>query len=173
MAGAPCVAGLIPTATGVELLAFLTPVLFSHFLFVVCCYSAPQKLREGAEMSAGATGDAAPTSAAPAAAGSTNSNNNCASGTNCRVSLSLFYSCLACLGLVLGSPWLSPPPVLLQMVLYTAPILYIGSHLSLKQNEVDAITGERLNKGEAMDRTDAMLFPVFGSIALFSLCVRA
>ncbi|CDJ43582.1 signal peptide peptidase domain-containing protein, putative [Eimeria tenella] len=120
-------------------------------------------------MSAGSTGDAAPTSAAPAAAGSTNSNTNCASGRNCRVSLSLFYSCLACLGLVLGSPWLSPPPVLLQMVLYTAPILYIGSHLSLKQNEVDAITGERLNKGEAMDRTDAMLFPVFGSIALFSL----
>ncbi|CDJ49007.1 signal peptide peptidase domain-containing protein, putative [Eimeria brunetti] len=55
------------------------------------------------------------------------------------------------------------------MALYTAPILYVGSHLSLKQNEVDATTGEKLNKGEAMNRTDAVLFPVFGSIALFSL----
>ena len=63
----------------------------------------------------------------------------------------------------------APLPVLLQVFLYTAPILYIGSHLSLKQNEVDAITGEKINKGEAMNRTDAMLFPVFGSIALFSL----
>ncbi|CDJ35927.1 signal peptide peptidase domain-containing protein, putative [Eimeria mitis] len=55
------------------------------------------------------------------------------------------------------------------MGLYTAPILYVGSHLSLKQNEVDATTGEKLNKGEAMNRTDAMLFPIFGSVALFSL----
>ncbi|CDI78931.1 signal peptide peptidase domain-containing protein, putative [Eimeria acervulina] len=91
------------------------------------------------------------------------------SSSNCLVSLTLFYSCFVCLAVVMVTPWLYPLPVLLQMGLYTAPILYVGSHLSLKQNEVDATTGEKLNKGEAMNRTDAMLFPVFGSIALFSL----
>ncbi|CDI82216.1 signal peptide peptidase domain-containing protein, putative [Eimeria praecox] len=112
---------------------------------------------------------AAATAPAPAVAGSRSSSTINSNDRNCLVSLTLFYGSFLCLFLVMVIPWLSPVPVLLQMGLYTAPILYVGSHLSLKQNEVDATTGEKLNKGEAMNRTDAMLFPVFGSIALFSL----
>ncbi|KAL8275667.1 hypothetical protein Esti_000230 [Eimeria stiedai] len=123
--------------------------------------------------------EAAPASAAGpgghcsnTSSGNNNSNSSsvssCSSGS-CRVSAGLFYGSFLCLGLVMGVSAVYPLPVLLQMLLYTAPILYVGSHLSLKQNEVDAVTGERLNKGEAMNRTDAFLFPVFGSVALFSL----
>lgn len=122
-------------------------------------------------MPASTAGDTVSAAAASAVAGSAiaSAMSNCSS--NCLVSLTLFYSCFVCLAVVMVTPWLYPLPVLLQMGLYTAPILYVGSHLSLKQNEVDATTGEKLNKGEAMNRTDAMLFPVFGSIALFSLYV--
>ncbi|KAL8436484.1 hypothetical protein ACSSS7_001690 [Eimeria intestinalis] len=91
------------------------------------------------------------------------------SSSSCRVSAALFYGSFLCLFFVMGISAIYPLPVLLQMLLYTSPILYVGSHLSLKQNEVDAVTGEKINKGEAMNRTDAFLFPVFGSIALFSL----
>ena len=89
-------------------------------------------------------------------------------------------------------------PVPLQMLTYTLSILYIGSHQSLKQMEVSLInnvssrfiairkhcyissilmrlrilqldeTGEKKN-GETMTQHDAMMFPVFGSAALFSL----
>ncbi|PHJ22462.1 signal peptide peptidase, partial [Cystoisospora suis] len=83
----------------------------------------------------------------------------------------LFYGCFAILGATLGISHFVALPVLLQMMIYTFPILYVGSHASLKQNEVDEITGEKTNKGEAMNHTDAMLFPVFGSIALCTLYV--
>ncbi|KAL8427461.1 hypothetical protein Efla_003908 [Eimeria flavescens] len=100
--------------------------------------------------------------------GSSSSSSGCSS-SSCRVSAALFYGSFVCLFLVMAISAVYPLPTLLQMLLYTAPILYVGSHLSLKQNEVDAITGEKINKGEAMNRTDAFLFPVFGSVALFSL----
>lgn len=120
-------------------------------------------------MSVSTTGDTVASPATSAVAGSISATAAGGSKSNCLASLTLFYSCFLCLAVVMVTPFLNPPPVLLQMVLYTAPILYVGSHLSLKQNEVDATTGEKLNKGEAMNRTDAMLFPIFGSIALFSL----
>ncbi|PFH37167.1 putative minor histocompatibility antigen h13 [Besnoitia besnoiti] len=82
-----------------------------------------------------------------------------------------FYGCFALLGATLTTSHFIALPVLLQMMIYTFPILYIGSHMSLKQNEIDEITGEKANKSEAMNHTDAMLFPVFGSIALCSLYV--
>ncbi|RQX70086.1 putative minor histocompatibility antigen h13, partial [Toxoplasma gondii CAST] len=80
----------------------------------------------------------------------------------------LFYGCFALLGATMAVSHFLALPVLLQMVVYTFPIVYIGSHASLRQNEVDEVTGEKSNKGEAMNHTDAMLFPVFGSVALFS-----
>ncbi|OEH75751.1 signal peptide peptidase domain-containing protein [Cyclospora cayetanensis] len=120
-------------------------------------------------MSSSATGDTAAGFAAPAEAGGSPTLDCISTSSKCQVSLALFYGCFACLAVVMAASWVSPLPVLLQMGLYTAPIIYVGSHLSLKQNEVDAITGEKVNRGESMDRTDAMLFPVFGSIALFSL----
>ncbi|ESS31044.1 putative minor histocompatibility antigen h13 [Toxoplasma gondii VEG] len=83
----------------------------------------------------------------------------------------LFYGCFALLGATMAVSHFLALPVLLQMVVYTFPIVYIGSHASLRQNEVDEVTGEKSNKGEAMNHTDAMLFPVFGSVALFSLYV--
>lgn len=62
-------------------------------------------------------------------------------------------------------------PVLLQMVLYTLPIIYIGSHLSLLQKEINPETGEKQIKTEALTHHDAMLFPFIGSAALLSLYV--
>lgn len=83
----------------------------------------------------------------------------------------LFYGCFALLGATMAISHFVALPVLLQMIVYTVSIVYIGSHASLKQNEVDEVTGERSNKGEAMNHTDAMLFPVFGSLALCSLYI--
>eukprot|EP00920_Eleutheroschizon_duboscqi_P024324 GHVT01060432.1.p1 GENE.GHVT01060432.1~~GHVT01060432.1.p1 ORF type:complete len:543 (-),score=191.14 GHVT01060432.1:1475-3103(-) len=83
----------------------------------------------------------------------------------------VFFGCYLALGAVLAVTNFFILPVLLQMLLYTFPIIYVGSHLSLKQAEVDEVTGEKVNKGEAMSRTDAMLFPVFGSAALLTLYV--
>ena len=134
------------------------------FVFIL-----PQKHYKGLEMTKAATSDTAGAAAVTATAVFNASVSGGCCNQNCSLCLGLFYSCFVCLGIVMAASWVTPLPVLLQMGLYTAPILYVGSHLSLKQNEVDAITGEKINKGEAMNRTDAMLFPVFGSIALFIL----
>eukprot|EP01071_Lankesteria_metandrocarpae_P000439 Lankesteria_metandrocarpae@DN10602_c0_g1_i1.p1 len=80
-----------------------------------------------------------------------------------------FY--LGCYGVLLGVMVITNIvvlPVPLQMVLYTFPILHIGSHLSLKLNDVDEETGERVPV-EAVTRKDAMLFPLIGSAALSTL----
>eukprot|EP00916_Digyalum_oweni_P006350 GHVL01010932.1.p1 GENE.GHVL01010932.1~~GHVL01010932.1.p1 ORF type:complete len:370 (-),score=16.06 GHVL01010932.1:851-1960(-) len=58
-------------------------------------------------------------------------------------------------------------PVILQMILYTAASIYIGSHRSLLLNEIDMKTGKRA--GETMSHKDAALFPIIGSAALFGL----
>lgn len=61
-------------------------------------------------------------------------------------------------------------PANLQMGLITASILFIGSHQSLKLNEIDSVTGKRAD-GDRLSKKDALMFPVFGSIALVSLYV--
>eukprot|EP00922_Rhytidocystis_sp_ex-Travisia-forbesii_P012547 GHVS01018909.1.p1 GENE.GHVS01018909.1~~GHVS01018909.1.p1 ORF type:complete len:455 (-),score=70.91 GHVS01018909.1:171-1499(-) len=84
---------------------------------------------------------------------------------------SLFFGCAVCL---VGTVTLTNffiLPVLLQMTLYTFPIIYLGCHLSLKQAEVDPVTGDKPNKSESMSKRDAMMFPVFGSVALLVLYV--
>lgn len=57
------------------------------------------------------------------------------------------------------------------MPLMTGAILFIGAHQSLKLSELDALTGKRSSEGEAISKKDAMMFPLFGSIALLSLYV--
>lgn len=61
-------------------------------------------------------------------------------------------------------------PVLLQMLVYTGTILYIASHHSLSMFDKDPETGEH-QEVESLSRRDAMLFPVVGSVALFSMYV--
>lgn len=62
-------------------------------------------------------------------------------------------------------------PSNIQMGVITASILFIGAHQSLKLNEVDAVTGKRAGEADTISKKDAMMFPVFGSIALLSLYV--
>lgn len=71
------------------------------------------------------------------------------------------------LSLVLVTPFVILP-VVLQMLTYTGCILYIGSHHSLKMFDKDADTGEQ-QEIESVSKKDAMMFPVVGSIALFSM----
>ncbi|CUV06510.1 unnamed protein product [Cryptosporidium hominis] len=62
-----------------------------------------------------------------------------------------------------------PLPIIVQMLMYTSSIIYIGSYLSLSQTIIDPKTGEKDRSTESLSRKDAMMFPVISSIALFSL----
>jgi minor histocompatibility antigen H13 len=62
-------------------------------------------------------------------------------------------------------------PANLQMGLFTAAIIFVGAHQSLRLNETDPATGKRTDSGETLSKKDAMMFPVFGSAALVSLYV--
>ncbi|CAD98632.1 shanti/Ykl100cp/Minor histocompatibility antigen H13-like; presenilin, signal peptide peptidase family, with 10 transmembrane domains and a signal peptide [Cryptosporidium parvum Iowa II] len=62
-----------------------------------------------------------------------------------------------------------PLPIIVQMLMYTSSIIYIGSYLSLSQTIIDPKTGEKDRSTESLSRKDAMMFPVIGSVALFSL----
>lgn len=61
-------------------------------------------------------------------------------------------------------------PIIFQMLAYTGAILYIGCHHSLKMFEKDPETGEQ-QEVESVSKKDAMMFPIFGSVALFSMFV--
>lgn len=61
-------------------------------------------------------------------------------------------------------------PILPQMLLYTGSILYIACHHSLMMFNKDPETGE-VAEVETLSRRDAMMFPVAGSVALFSMYV--
>ncbi|KAH8738672.1 shanti/Ykl100cp/Minor histocompatibility antigen H13-like [Cryptosporidium ryanae] len=62
-----------------------------------------------------------------------------------------------------------PLPIIVQMLTSTVSIIYIGSFLSLSQTVINPVTGEKNKSTESLTRKDAMLFPVIGSGALFSL----
>jgi minor histocompatibility antigen H13 len=57
------------------------------------------------------------------------------------------------------------------MPLLTGSILYVASHQSLKLSELDAVTGKRSPDSDAISKKDAMMFPLFGSLALCSLYI--
>ena len=83
----------------------------------------------------------------------------------------LYYGSFAAIGALLVATRFVIIPANVQMPLLTAAILYIGSHQSLKLSELDAVTGKRSSEGEAISKKDAMMFPLFGSMALLSLYV--
>lgn len=60
-------------------------------------------------------------------------------------------------------------PLILQMFLYTFITIYVGSHDSLKQLEIDENTGEKKYKSDNITKHDAILFPIIGSAALLTL----
>ncbi|KAK9171907.1 Signal peptide peptidase family protein [Cryptosporidium meleagridis] len=84
---------------------------------------------------------------------------------------SLLVYCLSYLVLALAILITSfkPLPIIVQMLMYTSSIIYIGSYLSLSQTIIDPKTGEKDRSTESLSRKDAMMFPVIGSVALFSL----
>jgi minor histocompatibility antigen H13 len=82
----------------------------------------------------------------------------------------LYKGSYLALGLVLLITRFVIIPANLQMGVITASILFIGAHESLRLNELDSVTGKR-TEGDRMSKKDALMFPVFGSIALVSLYV--
>ena len=85
------------------------------------------------------------------------------------ITKTLYYGSYAVLGALLVVTRFVIIPANIQMAAVTGSVLFIGAHQSLKLNELDAITGKRKTGEEAISQKDAMMFPVFGSIALFSL----
>lgn len=83
----------------------------------------------------------------------------------------LYYGSFGIIGAILAATRFVVIPANVQMPLLTAAILFIGSHQSLKLSELDAVTGKRASEGEAISKKDAMMFPLFGSLALVSLYV--
>lgn len=81
----------------------------------------------------------------------------------------LYYGCYATILAVTGVCMWKPLPGIVQMELITASIIYIGSHLSLKQKEIDPVSGEKLTQHETLTYKDAMIFPVVASLGLLSL----
>eukprot|EP00918_Siedleckia_nematoides_P025960 GHVU01056050.1.p1 GENE.GHVU01056050.1~~GHVU01056050.1.p1 ORF type:complete len:462 (+),score=128.02 GHVU01056050.1:319-1704(+) len=91
------------------------------------------------------------------------------SGAKAGIEERMFYYSYLALAAVLAITHFYPLPVGVQMMLYTFPIIYIGSHLSLKLIEIDPVTGAKTSSGEKLSQKDALLFPITGSAALFSL----
>ncbi|KAF7458523.1 putative signal peptide peptidase [Cryptosporidium felis] len=81
----------------------------------------------------------------------------------------MYYLSYLSLTLVILITHFKPLPILVQMLMYTCSIIYIGSYLSLSQIIIDPKTGEKDRSTESLTRRDAMMFPVIGSAALFSL----
>ena len=79
----------------------------------------------------------------------------------------MYWGCHALIGVLMVITNWVVIPVNPQMAMFTFAIIYIGSHQSLKLSETHA-DGKRKNT-ETMTQKDAMLFPVFGSLALLSL----
>jgi len=87
------------------------------------------------------------------------------------VTKTLYHASYAILAGLLAATRFVIIPANIQMPLLTGSILFIASHRSLKLNELDAITGKRSSDSESISKKDAMMFPVFGSLALFSLYI--
>ncbi|OII72979.1 minor histocompatibility antigen [Cryptosporidium ubiquitum] len=87
----------------------------------------------------------------------------------CNKSLMAYYLSHLVLALAMLITHFKPLPIIIQMLMYTSSIIYIGSYLSLSQVIIDPKTGEKDRSTESLSRKDAMMFPVIGSVALFSL----
>lgn len=82
----------------------------------------------------------------------------------------MYFGCFAVIVAMLGITLVFPPPVLFQMCIYSTCAIYVGCHLSLGLLSSTGKDGEE-KEVETVSQTDAMMFPVFGSCALFSLYV--
>lgn len=82
----------------------------------------------------------------------------------------LYYGAFATLGSLAVVTKFVILPVIVQMLLYTSCILYISCHHSLSMFNKDPETGE-VAEVETVSKKDAMMFPVMGSVALFSMYV--
>eukprot|EP00923_Selenidium_pygospionis_P044550 GHVN01077001.1.p1 GENE.GHVN01077001.1~~GHVN01077001.1.p1 ORF type:complete len:442 (-),score=81.37 GHVN01077001.1:488-1813(-) len=91
--------------------------------------------------------------------------------TSPTISRFLFYGSYASLPMIMGLCAIYPLPVFIQMSIHTFAMIYIGSHLSLKQNEIDPVSGEKKSTHETLTHQDALLFPVIASVALLSLYI--
>ncbi|KAH7647592.1 Minor histocompatibility antigen H13-like presenilin peptidase family [Cryptosporidium bovis] len=80
-----------------------------------------------------------------------------------------FGLCYVVLAVQMLITYFRPLPIIVQMLTSTVSIIYIGSFLSLSQTVINPITGEKCKSTESLTRKDAMLSPVIGSVALFSL----
>ncbi|TRY50956.1 Peptidase A22B, signal peptide peptidase [Cryptosporidium tyzzeri] len=87
----------------------------------------------------------------------------------CNKSLMVYCLSYLVLALAILITNFKPLPIIVQMLMYTSSIIYIGSYLSLSQTIIDPKTGEKDRSTESLSRKDAMMFPVIGSVALFSL----
>jgi len=87
------------------------------------------------------------------------------------VTKTLYYGSYAIIAGLLAATRFFIIPANIQMPLLTGAILFIGSHQSLKLSELDSVTGKRSPDSEAISKKDAMMFPLFGSLALFSLYI--
>lgn len=76
----------------------------------------------------------------------------------------------AVLGAFLIVTQVVPLPVIVQMLTSTGCILHIASHASLAMLEKDPLTGQP-PEVESLSSRDAMMFPIIGSSALFTMYV--
>ncbi|CZU00266.1 signal peptide peptidase [Plasmodium falciparum NF54] len=76
-----------------------------------------------------------------------------------------YYSCYVIIVLTIILSKFVVIPLMAQMFLYTFITIYIGSHDSLKQLEID----DKTKKSDNITAYDAMMFPVIGSAALLTL----
>lgn len=81
-----------------------------------------------------------------------------------------FFGAYALLAAIMATTLIQPLPVLAQMCLYSSCAIFIGCHLSLHLLSHEDEHGNE-NEVDTVSQKDAMMFPVFGSIALFSLYV--
>ncbi|KAH8581598.1 presenilin peptidase [Cryptosporidium sp. chipmunk genotype I] len=87
----------------------------------------------------------------------------------CNKSITAYCLSHVVLALVMFITNFEPLPIIAQMLIYTSSIIYIGSYLSLSQTIINPKTGEKDRSTESLSRKDAMMFPIVGSAALFSL----
>eukprot|EP01068_Selenidium_serpulae_P008742 Selendium_serpulae@DN5062_c0_g1_i3.p1 len=81
----------------------------------------------------------------------------------------LFYGCYLAMLAVMLVCAVYPLPSIVQMMVYTFSMIFIGSHRSLMQKEVDPDSGERVSQHETLTQRDAMLFPIIASASLLGL----
>ncbi|EZG43656.1 putative signal peptide peptidase domain protein [Gregarina niphandrodes] len=77
----------------------------------------------------------------------------------------IVYVTLGLLSFMLLSKYIIAVPVIVQMLVYTVPIIYLGSMFSLNVKAAPNTTGQA-PQVEVISKTDALLFPLIASATL-------